>query len=264
MNIKDITGLGEFAPIFTELYKDMAQPAARNVGLALGAITSVGLFLHLLTSWGTDRLNICLKKNLEQYSERLKEVPPEDIVEAPPEVAVPIIEKLSYVTNEELRNLYIELLAKASIKDENDKAHPNFTNIINSLSPDEALLLRYFKDNRTITPRQFFKTHIRKSEVFHIYLLNEQKNFVELQFPKNLSGYLENFEGLGIIYITESNTAQIQMFEKLERTINRELHRARSNIQEISILSGTNLNPQKQSLYVTNYGKLFLEAVIKD
>ena len=75
----------------------------------------------------------------------MKDVPPEDVSEVPPEIGVPIIEKLSYVTNEELRKLYIELLAKASIKEENDKAHPNFINIINSLSPDEANLLSYFK-----------------------------------------------------------------------------------------------------------------------
>lgn len=138
MEIKDITGLGEFSSIFLELYKDMAQPAARNVGLGLAAITSVGLFLHLLTSWGTDRLNICLKNNLEKYSERIKDTPVEDISEVPPEIGIPIIEKLSYVTNEELRDLYVELLAKATIKEENDKAHSSFINIINSLSPDEA------------------------------------------------------------------------------------------------------------------------------
>lgn len=272
MDIKDLTGLGAYSPIFLELYKDMAQPAARNVGLALGAITSVGLFLHLLTSWGTDRLNLCLKNNLEQYAERIKKVPPENITEAPPEVAIPIIEKLSYVTNEELKNLYIELLTKASIKEENDKAHPSFINIINSLSPDEAALLKFFKENPSISPRNFFQTQIRKSEVFANYLqgkgvperFNRIENFVELQFPNNLAGYLENFEGLGIIYITESNTAQVQMFQDIERTLNRELSRANRNIHSISLLSQTSLNAHRQSLYVTNYGKLFLDAVIEE
>lgn len=273
MDIEEISALGAYAPIIHELYKDMAQPAARNVGLALGAITSVGLFLHLLTSWGTDRLNLCLKNNLEQYAERIKKIPPENITEAPPEVAIPIIEKLSYVTNEELRNLYIELLAKASIKEENDKAHPSFINIINSLSPDEAALLKYFKKYSTINPGYFFQTHLKKSEVFASYLLEDRRKLrnqvfvpdkiTELQFPNNLPGYLENFEGLGIIYMTESNTAQVNMFKEIEDSINRTLERARIHVHRISLLSHSRLEAQHQTLYVTNYGKLFLKAVIE-
>jgi hypothetical protein len=37
------------------------------------------------------------------------------------------------------------LLAKASIKDLNKKSHPSFVNIINNLSPDEAILLQILK-----------------------------------------------------------------------------------------------------------------------
>ncbi|MFV5401611.1 DUF4393 domain-containing protein [Acinetobacter baumannii] len=271
MDIEDISALGAYAPIIHELYKDMAQPAARNVGLALGAITSVGLFLHLLTSWGTDRLNLCLKNNLEQYAERIKKVPPENITEAPPEIAVPIIEKLSYVTNEELRSLYIELLAKASIKEDNDKAHPNFINIINSLSPDEATLLKYFRKYPSISPGNFFQTNFKKSEAFANYLLGtdlvskrENRNIiVDLQFPNNLAGYLENFEGLGIIYITESNTAQFNMFREIENEINKKLRRARLEEHSISLLSHSRVDAQLQTLYTTNYGKLFLKAVFE-
>ncbi|MCV2441914.1 DUF4393 domain-containing protein [Acinetobacter bereziniae] len=263
MEIKDLSGLGSYAPIIHELYKDMAQPAARNVGLALGAITSVGLFLHLLTSWGTDRLNICLKNNLEQYADRMKDVALEDVIVAPPEIAVPIIEKLSYVTNEDLRSLYIELLAKASIKEENDKAHPNFINIINSLSPDEASLLKYFKENPNIVPRYLFRRGIRKSDAFEGYLRYEYGNFIKLQFPENLSGYLENFEGLGIIYMTESNTAILETFQELERSLNYQFRMSNLNFNQLSLISQLG-NVQKQSLYVTNYGKLFLDAVIGD
>lgn len=264
MGINDLTGLGQFSPLITELYKDMAQPAARNVGLALGAITSVGLFLHLLTSWGTDRLNLCLKNNLEQYAERIKEVPPEEVTEAPPEIAIPIIEKLSYVTNEELRELYIELLAKASIKSENDKAHPNFINIINGLSPDEALLLKYFKKNSKIVMEKFYISQMGKSDAFHFHLMNEQKNFIQLQFPNNLAGYLENFEGLGIINITESNTAQLQLFQKFEKALYKLMERSTLNGFNTSIVSGSNLDSHRQMLYVTNYGRLFLQAIISN
>lgn len=264
MDIKDLGGLGAYAPILEELYKDMAQPAVRNIGLALGAITSIGLFLHLLSSWGTDRLNICLKNNLDEYAERMKEVPPEDVSEVPPEIGIPIVEKLSYVTNEELRKLYIELLAKASIKQEHDKAHPSFINIINSLSPDEAVLLEFLKKNRDIRAKSYSRTGVVKSQIFQHLILKSGKYSIELQFPQNLAGYLENFEGLGIIYITESNAAQFKMFQDLETTLNRSIEKAKLNLQRISLTPFPLFNDHNQSLYVTNYGKLFLDAVLEN
>lgn len=261
MRINDITGLGSFAPIITELYKDMAQPAVRNFGLALGAITSVGLFIHLLSSWGTDRLNICLKNNLEKYSERLKEVPSEDIVEAPPEVAIPIIEKLSYVTNEELRDLYIELLAKASIKDENDKAHPNFINIINSLSPDEAKMLKTFKIKKSFEVETYY-TARNNSEIFKNKQLDD-KIFDGLNFPKNIAAYLENFEGLGLITLSKSNAGQAIMIYELQDELNNSL--IRSNIRPINLRRNLDIRKESRNiLSLTNYGKLFLDAVLTD
>lgn len=262
MDNKDLTGLGAFAPIILELYKDMAQPAARNVGLALSAVTSVGVFLHLLTSWGNERLNLCLKNNLEVYAERIKDVPQDSIVEASPEIAIPIIEKLSYVTNEELRNLYVELLAKASIKDELPKAHPSFVNIINSISPDEANLLSYFKKNENLKTTDFYTLNVKKSEAFSDFLF-QRPDFIKLQYSENLEGYLENFEGLGIIYMTESNTAQVNMFHNLDRALTQALSKlTNSTLFPLSTQMG--LNSQKQSLYVTNYGNMFIKAVIEE
>lgn len=264
MAIIDTNGLEPFADLIKEIYGDIAKPGVMQVGIALATI--VGLINTCLSpiKFLNEKTELNRQRNLEKLAERFSEIPPEDIIEAPPEIAVPIAEKLVYISNKELRDLYIELLAKASTKDLNNKAHPSFVNIINNLSPDEALLLEYFKKNSVITPQYFFKTNIRKSEAFQHYL-HEQKNFVELQFPKNLSGYLENFEGLGIIYITESNTAQIQMFEEFDRKINRALadSRIRTNMGSFSLLSHMSLNQQRQSLYVTNYGKLFLDAVIE-
>ncbi|MFH3575144.1 hypothetical protein WAI05_22640, partial [Acinetobacter baumannii] len=79
------------------------------------------------------------------------------------------------------------------------------------------------------------------------YLLDDERRqtgfpftaekLVGLKFPKNLSGYLENFEGLGIIYMTESNSAQINMFKDIERTINRGLDKAGVQVQRLSLLS---------------------------
>jgi hypothetical protein len=89
-----------------------------------------------------ERTRISLERNLEKYRSRLEEVNEDKIVEVRPELGVPILEKLGYVSDEELSDLYINLLARASIAETAHFAHPAFIAIINNLTPDEALLLK--------------------------------------------------------------------------------------------------------------------------
>ncbi|HCJ6470983.1 TPA: DUF4393 domain-containing protein [Acinetobacter baumannii] len=259
MEIKDLSGLGAYSPIIHELYKDMVQPAARNVGLALGAVTSIGLFLHLLTSWGTERLNICLKNNLEQYADKLKDVPEEQIIQAPSEIALPIIEKLSYVSNEELRDLYIELLTKASIKDMNDKAHPSFVNIINNLSPDEAILLKILSSINNIHSSSFDNNPLHRTRTFEKSFRGKEE-FEKIVFPQNLRAYLENFVSLGLISIVDDNSSQVDNLKKIEKYIR---NTARYP-ERYNSLPPTNILSYQMSLFTTEYGKLFLKSIFPD
>ncbi|WP_337081071.1 DUF4393 domain-containing protein [Acinetobacter pittii] len=266
MEIKDLSGLGAYSPILHELYKDMAQPAARNVGLALGAITSIGLFLHLLTSWGTERINLRLKDNLEKYADRLKDFPEEEIVQAPPEVAMPIMEKLSYVTNEELKELYIELLAKASIKDLNDKAHPSFVNIINNLSPDEAKLIKYFNTKKSLP---FVNIHMNKKDNKGGFLLIEELVILipdlELTFNHNLSAYFSNLAGAGLLEIDSNHwysddSYYIPYQRYLEDNINNyELHYAQLKHN----FPNKTYEIKKGMIRLTMFGKIFFSAILK-
>ena len=88
------------------------------------------------------KTRIAIDKNLEKYRLQLEQALEEKIVEVRPEVGVPILEKLAYVSDEELSDLYLNLLAKASVSDTAQFAHPAFIAIISSLTPDEALLLK--------------------------------------------------------------------------------------------------------------------------
>ncbi len=82
------------------------------------------------------------------------------------------------MSNEELRNLYIELLAKASTKDLNENAHPSFINIINSLSPDEAILLKILNKIKHIKVSTSKKRIKNRNEAFTI-ILSIMKNLIK-------------------------------------------------------------------------------------
>ena len=78
----------------------------------------------------------------QKVAENLANVPKENIVEPPSHVAVPVIIANSYNENEELRDLYVKLLAKSMDKRTQNQVHPSFVEIIKQLSPEEALLLK--------------------------------------------------------------------------------------------------------------------------
>src|SRR5262245_16064685 len=132
----------EALKILPEIYGDLAKPGVRQAGIALetviGLCNTVLLPIRIANAWA----QIVFNRNIEKYAEEIKHLPEEKVASVPPEIGVPILERLSYVTNEELSDLYVNLLAKASCVDTAQFAHPGFVNIVNNLSPDEAVLLK--------------------------------------------------------------------------------------------------------------------------
>jgi Abortive infection alpha len=84
-----------------------------------------------------------IEKNLEKFRLNLEGVPAPEIIPVRPEVGVPILEKLMYVGDDELSDLYINLLSKASIVQTAKFVHPSFVSIVDNLSPDEAVILTW-------------------------------------------------------------------------------------------------------------------------
>jgi hypothetical protein len=138
-----IKGVVEAVPV----YQDVIQPAAKEVGVALQKVTKT---IHIVLAplyalvWGYDKISEYLDKAL---ADKLKYVPPEQIVEPPPTVAGPTLEALRFAASEpSLRELYANLLATSMDANTAQDAHPAFVEIIKQLSPDEARIIRYLSE----------------------------------------------------------------------------------------------------------------------
>ena len=96
-------------------------------------------------------------------SQKLKNVDPNKIVQPEPYVAVPALQAISYsMNNDELRNLYANLLSKSMNIDTKDSVHPSFVEIIKQLSPFDAILLKKIADTKE-TKLGIIKTRLIKS-----------------------------------------------------------------------------------------------------
>lgn len=259
MAIIDTTGLEPFADLLKEIYGDLAKPGVAQVGIALATV--IGLLNTCLSpiKFLNEKTELNRQNNLKLLAKRFSDIPPENIVEAPPEIAVPIAEKLVYVSNEELRNMYIELMAKACTSNLNDKAHPSFVNIINNLSPDEAIFLKALHQIGTIRISSIHHFSMYKSESFVKYFKHEaeKKYLEELSFPQNIAAYIENFEGLGIVSVSIDNSSELEMIKKIERYIQDTHFDQKTKRFNLSSYA----TRYKWTLKISPYGKLFLEAI---
>lgn len=97
--------------IGVEVYKDTFNPAVSEVGAVAGrSVKALLAPIHGLL-WGWDRIEEYVENELQ---ERLEKIPEKQIKTPDPEIAVPLLESLTYTAqNKTLRELYIALLANA-------------------------------------------------------------------------------------------------------------------------------------------------------
>lgn len=111
--IDAVTGLVKAVPV----YQDTLQPAAKQIGQSLETVKkTVNIALAPIKAlvWGYEKIEEFITTRL---SEKLKNVPEENITTPKPEVAGPAVEALRYSGhNPNLRELYANLLANAMDK----------------------------------------------------------------------------------------------------------------------------------------------------
>lgn len=240
--------------LLKEIYGDLAKPGVTQVGKALETVLGLGNTVLIPLQLLNEKGKYVVGKNLEVYRQKLESSDVNQVIGVAPEVGVPIVEKLTYVTNEQLVELYTELLSKASKEKHCKQAHPNFVNIINSLSPDEAVLVQALKSSRNIP---FVDRTIRKPSFGYRLLeplITGLEDTPNLMYPENTKAYLSNLESLGLLKIRRDIwTRDDDAYNKL--ALRHEVY-----------ISGTNSNEspdiKKGVIEVTELGIMFISSCV--
>lgn len=168
-------------------------------------------FIENIEYW-SDMRKATYAKNLKSFCDELEQENPQNITTAPPEIAVPIMERMSYTENERLANMFITLLKHASTYNDVGKVHPAFIHIIDRLSADEAKILAELPDNGKLssgalyiiniiaTTRKVLEDENREIPVLNAvdrWVLNDQ--LVNFDIPNAKHLYLVNLKSLGLI-----------------------------------------------------------------
>ena len=243
------------------VYQDLAQPGVKAVGNALGTVLEFSTSFLLPIKLLNEKFKLNFTKRLNEYREKLEQIPEDKQCEVHPQIGTPIMEKLSYTTNEEIADLFTTLLANASNIDMVNTAHPSFVNMIERLSPDEARILKYLHSAKEILYCNFKANYADAGRGFiifldHVTMLDEN---VDLIFPQNISAYLANLVGLGII-IDMGNLYKVDetIYNKIQEKYG--LQQYEENLDHNKFKS---ITVGKGYYKLTYLGELFIKACIK-
>lgn len=246
--------------ILGQVYEDLAQPSVKAVGNALGTVLEFSTSILLPIKLLNEKFKLNFTKNLNDYKKKLEEVPEEKRCEVHPQIGTPIVEKLTYTTNDEIADLFTTLLANASNIDMVNTAHPSFANMIERLSPDEARIIKYLKGKEDIQYCDF-RGNAKNGNGYntikeHLTLVPQE---VKLDFPDNTNAYLANLVSMGILFDMDGTYRIDQtIYNKIKEQYHFEQYKAElvPNVFKDFV---TNNSYYK----ITDFGKLFIKACIR-
>lgn len=129
-------GLAQLAktPLAQEIYKDgVKKPLKKASDLVASALGTIGKLVEVAS-----------ERTIAAFAEAEEMVPAERRVEPPPEIVGPAVMDMVFLDDDSLaRKMFIRLLARAMDKERQNEAHPAFVRVIEQLSPDEALIMKY-------------------------------------------------------------------------------------------------------------------------
>lgn len=239
------------------LYKDILQPSVQSLGRALGATLEFCTTPLLLCKFGSEAAKLNYQKHLDNYAEKLKGIPEAEAIPVNPQIGIPIMDKLTYTTNDDIADLFTTLLAKASSNETVNLAHPAFIQIIERLSPDEALILKSLHNVRFFP---FVGLIANLTTNGHNVIKKNDTNLkfsVPMTFPQNILTYLDNITSLGLLH----NASDVWLVDEEEyRPLYEKYNYAAIEEELKTIPKYKDIERTKGVYTVTDFGRSFIKA----
>lgn len=248
--------------IAKDAYIDLVHPAAHATGELVGLVPrAVKAALQPLEKWILER-EYNLAETQKLLEEKLKNVKPENITSPEAYVAVPALQYISYcMDNEELRNMYANLLANSMNKVVKNGVHPAFVEIIRQLCPDEAKILKVIAAEKfipTITLRAEDKNGVGAD------IARDFSNIMEKANCENFTAYNQYFDNLIRLGLLEHG-GQYQQLMPNEKYQELENHPVFLRTKELILNRGNNysvLDMRKSYLSITSFGSAFCKVCL--
>lgn len=183
-----------------DLYEDAGHEIVKPTGKLVGLIPrAIQAALQPLEMWTMQReYNIAATKKLLEI--KLAKIDPAKISPPEPYVAVPALQAISYcMDNEELRNMYANLLAKSMTDVVRNGVHPCFVEMIKQLCPDEARILRHIAKCGVIPIIDLCAENEKHESIDLMHNFSDVGYACQCESPNRVDEYIDNLTRLGLL-----------------------------------------------------------------
>ncbi|MBQ9092497.1 MAG: DUF4393 domain-containing protein [Prevotella sp.] len=249
------------AKVLSQFYQDLAQPSVKALGQALATVFELCPNSLLSLKLWSEKRKLNFAKRLNEYKEKLEQIPEDKRCEVDTQIGTPIVERLTYTTNDEIADLFTTLLANASNIDTVNRAHPAFIDIIGRLSEDEARIIQYLQTVLEV-PYCSFRAILKAENGGFITILDHAtmlSDYVSLIFPQNVTAYLSNLISLGVLS-DEDGLYKTDNTEYDKICLKNGLDSLKAQLVPLSFKE---IEVSKSYYKVTPFGKLFIDACIR-
>lgn len=189
-----------------DVYNDGGKAIVKPAGSLLGLIPrSIRAALCPFEKWILEKeYNIAQTEKI--LAEKLKNTPPENIKSPEAYIAVPALQYISYcMDNEELRNMYANLLANSMDTTVKGGVHPSYVEIIKQLCPDEAKIMKVMYVEQSAATLSVVKKTQKGGNVDVITDFSNVGEVAGCEYPLRICEYLCNLVRLGLLEKAESH-----------------------------------------------------------
>ncbi|WP_049680554.1 DUF4393 domain-containing protein [Peribacillus loiseleuriae] len=253
---------------FPKFIDEAMSPVAQSVGTTISNLWQLGLGSHV--DFWTQKQSIRQSNALETYriqiENKITEIPEDNLVEPQLHIVGPALEASKYyVQNEDLRNMFANLIASSMDITKIEQAHPSFVEIIKQMSPLDAKNLKLFFDNVMHPIVNYKLTNSKLAENIiktDVFLGNHEVNDIDLN-----AASLTNLSRLGLItikyeqYINDETTYEKFKNTDLYLSIN-DLFNTSSHLNDPFLRNYERIVIQKGVIVTTPYGKNFIKTCV--
>lgn len=240
--------------VYTDI-RPIIQPVAKSIGRVIEFMGCVTLPFQ----YWSEMAKINYVKRIEEYKKKVESIKEEDRCEVHPEIGVPIMQALPYTTNDDIAEMFTNLLASASDIRLSGSAHPAFVEYIKQMSPDEAMIVKHLKGLEVI-PYISLRIYLDAPNKGFITIAEKVVNLdheLQLIYPENVKVDISNLLSLGIIADAMSlHLVDDNIYQKIIQDQGLDELKA-ENEKNPDVKS---VNYSKGYYKVTEIGKLFIKA----
>lgn len=230
-----------------------------------GVLSTVVGFFNNVVLYPIKKANLTFKYKLEKFREDLgkktSNIPIENLQVPPTMIAGPTLEALKYTYDEEeLREMYENLLASAMDNRISNKAHPSFVEIIKQMSPLDSIVLKEIVKAQQLKCYNIVFTYEETAKKVYTYGMPDY--FVEelttLGDIFAVSTSIINLERLGLITI-RNGTIRGENYGLITKN---QIYLSRLNYFNSL---GKVVNPEfnNRTIEINNYGQDFAKTCVK-